>query len=220
MKSIPFFLVVLISSLFVSSLGARERTQEELTWKAQKSGVLAKLSSVFFLDEKMGWVAGSNGILLSTDDGGERWRRVALPERESKESINDIWFFNGRQGCLLGEYGLYNRRGGAAQSERVFLLTSHDAGAQWIAGQLAQQPLPSRSGLSGRTVTNPVEKQGEATSQPPQPPQPDAVLVRMAFANAKVGWACGEAGTIQSTVDGGATWRMQFAMTKKLLFGI
>src|SRR5262249_59565084 len=71
-----------------------------------------------------------------------------------------------------------------------------------------------------RTVTKPVEKQGEATSQPPQPPQPDAVLVRMAFANAKVGWACGEAGTIQSTVDGGATWRMQFAMTKKLLFGI
>lgn len=190
------------------------RAQEELAWRSQTSGVLAKLSAVFFLDEKQGWVAGSNGTLLATDDGGEKWRRVALPERESKEAINDLWFFNETRGCLLGEYGLYNRRGGIIPSERIFLLTSSDRGAKWTAGELSRPPQPARSGLSGRTVTKPVEKQEEA-KQPPE-----AVLVRMAFANASVGWACGETGTIQATVNGGALWQLQYPMTKKILYDV
>src|SRR5262245_128011 len=102
--------------LFIPS----SRAQEELAWKSQTSGLLAKLSSVFLLNEKQGWIAGSNGTLLATDDGGGKWRRVPLPERESKEPINDLWFFDESRGILLGEYGLYNRRGGSVPAERIF----------------------------------------------------------------------------------------------------
>jgi photosystem II stability/assembly factor-like uncharacterized protein len=216
MRRLPLFLLIFIPLVVISAPGA----QEELTWKPQASGVLAKLSSVFFLNERQGWVAGSGGTLLATDDGGEKWRRIALPERESKETINDIWFFNQSQGCLLGEYSLYNRKSGINSSERIFSLTSSDAGAKWVASELAEQPLPVRSGLSGRSVPagrsepKPLEKEGEAGQQP------DAVLVRMAFANPKVGWACGETGAIQTTTDGGTSWQMQYPMTKKLLYDV
>jgi photosystem II stability/assembly factor-like uncharacterized protein len=157
-------------------------------WSAQSSGALAKLSGVFFVDRDRGWVVGSNGTLLATEDGGAKWRRQALPERQSSEALNDIWFFNPDRGLLLGEYGLFNRKGDIDLSERVFLLMSKDHGANWQAGTLRRPP--------------------------------DSILLRMSFANDQLGWAVGESGTVQRTIDGGATWALQEAPTRKLLYDV
>jgi photosystem II stability/assembly factor-like uncharacterized protein len=154
-------------------------------WAAQSSGALAKLSAVFFVDRDHGWVAGSNGTLLSTEDGGAKWLRQTLPERQRNEALNDVWFFNSGRGLLLGEYGLFNRRGDIDWSERVFLMMSKDRGANWEAGTLRRPPV--------------------------------SILLRMSFANDQIGLAVGEAGTIQRTIDGGVTWALQEAPTRKLL---
>jgi photosystem II stability/assembly factor-like uncharacterized protein len=154
-------------------------------WAAQSSGALAKLSGVFFVDRDHGWVVGSNGTLLATEDGGAKWLRQTLPERQSNEALNDVWFFNSGRGLLLGEYGLFNRKGDIDWSERVFLMMSKDRGANWEAGTLRRPPV--------------------------------SILLRMSFANDQIGWAVGEAGTIQRTIDGGATWALQEATTRKLL---
>ena len=165
-----------------ASLSAPARQPE---WAAQSSGALAKLSGVFFVDRDHGWVAGSNGTLLATEDGGAKWLRQTLPERQRNEALNDIWFFNSGRGLLLGEYGLFNRRGDIDWSEKVFLMTSKDRGANWEAGTLRRPPV--------------------------------TILLRMYFANDQIGWAVGEAGTIQRTIDGGATWGLQEGPTRKLL---
>ena len=157
-------------------------------WTAQSSGALAKLSAVFFVDRDHGWVAGSNGTLLSTEDGGAKWLRQTLPERQRNEALNDVWFFNSGRGLLLGEYGLFNRRGDIDWSERVFLMMSKDRGANWEAGTLRRPPV--------------------------------SILLRMSFANDQIGLAVGEAGTIQRTIDGGATWALQEAPTRKLLYDV
>jgi photosystem II stability/assembly factor-like uncharacterized protein len=133
-------------------------------------------------------VVGSNGTLLATEDGGANWRRQTLPERQSNEALNDLWFFNPERGLLLGEYGLFNRKGDIDRSERVFLLVSKDSGVNWEAGKL-QRP-------------------------------PDPILMRMSFANDQVGWAVGESGAIQRTIDGGATWTLQETPTLKLLYDV
>lgn len=200
----------------------RTAAQEELAWRPQKSGVLAKLSAAYFIDAERGWIAGSNGTLLATEDGGQKWRRVALPEREAREPIHDLWFFDATRGVVLGEYGMYNRRGSAMTAvERIFVLNSKDAGANWAAGELAAPPQPVRTGLSGRAIAaKPLENKPAAAPVEEIKPQPDAVLTRLAFANASIGWACGETGTIQATTDGGAKWQMQYALTKKLLYDI
>jgi photosystem II stability/assembly factor-like uncharacterized protein len=102
--------------------------------------------------------------------------------------LNDVWFFNPDRGLLLGEYGLFNRKGDIDWSERGFVLMSKDRGANWEAGTLRRPP--------------------------------DSILLRMSFANDRLGWAVGESGTIQRTIDGGATWTLQDAHTRKLLYDV
>ncbi|MGH9844352.1 MAG: WD40/YVTN/BNR-like repeat-containing protein [Blastocatellia bacterium] len=215
MKRFTFLLFI-----FVSFLSAQpSKAQEESGWTRQKSGVLAKLSALFFLDARRGWAAGSNGALLATDDGGENWRRLPLPERESKEPINDIWFFNAAHGCVLGEYGPFNRLPNPSGSiERVFLMTSYDGGANWQPNELSAAAPPVRGGLAGRTQARPDAKLDPKPDEPKS--QSDPVLVRMAFANQTIGWACGETGVIQATTNGGASWQLQPVMTKKLLYDV
>ena len=161
---------------------------QRLEWGAQSSGGLAKLSGVFFVDRDRGWIVGSNGTLLATENGGAKWLRQTLPERQKSEALNDVWFFNSDRGLLLGEYGLFNRKGDTDWSRRGFLLMSKDRGANWEAGTL-QRP-------------------------------PDSIFLRMSFANDQIGWAVGESGTIQRTIDGGATWTAQDAPTRKLLYDV
>jgi photosystem II stability/assembly factor-like uncharacterized protein len=209
--------------------GVSSRAQDEPVWKVQKSGVLSKLTSVFFVDEKQGWITGSNGTLMSTSDAGASWRRVPLPERESREALNDLWFFNATNGCVLGEYGVFSRQSSGKFRERVFLLASSDAGANWAANKLAERQAATseKGGISGRKIDQPTDDQTTdgATGKPAAPiegPRPLAgfVLTRLAFANRSVGWACGEAGMIQATDNGGATWRLQTSTTNRLLYDI
>jgi photosystem II stability/assembly factor-like uncharacterized protein len=43
------------------------------TWKQSQVPVSSDLTSVFFIDDKEGWVVGHDGVILHTGDGGERW---------------------------------------------------------------------------------------------------------------------------------------------------
>jgi photosystem II stability/assembly factor-like uncharacterized protein len=204
--------IVVLFALLLPNLSSR--AGQELGWTSQSSGALSKLSGVFFVDRDRGWVTGSNGTLLATEDGGAKWRRQALPERQKTEALNDLWFFNAERGLLLGEYGVFNRGGGVDWSERIFLLTSNDGGAKWEEGALARLPVKQQEMVVTRRPTD-----GAEILKPAQRP-PDPVLTRLAFANDRVGWACGEAATIQHTKDGGATWQMQSALVRKLLYDV
>jgi photosynthesis system II assembly factor YCF48-like protein len=109
----PLCLFVSLSLCLSASLSLRLPTSgQRLEWGAQSSGALSKLSGVFFVDRDHGWIVGSNGTLLATVDGGAKWLRRTLPERQRSEALNDVWFFNPDRGLLLGEYGLFNRKGG------------------------------------------------------------------------------------------------------------
>lgn len=200
-------------SVFLSLCLPASGQQSE--WSAQSSGVLAKLSGVFFVDRDRGWVVGSNGALLATEDGGAKWSRQTLPEGQRNEVLNDVWLFNPDRGVLLGEYGLFNRKGDIDWSERVFLLMSKDRGANWEAGRL--QRLSSNQGGQPERLSsgNSSDDSLKIGRRPPDP-----ILLRMSFANDQVGWAVGESGTIQRTIDGGATWTLQESPTRKLLYDV
>lgn len=173
-------------------LKAEFQTSSSLDWSAQESGVLAHLSSVFFLDREHGWIAGSNGTILVTEDGGSKWRRVPL---ESRELLRDVFFLNAQRGLVLGEYSLFNRPNNSPK-ERSFLLASVDRGASWEGALLA--PIKPN---------DPKDYQGDG-------------LLRLLFADERTGWACGETGLILSTKDGGQNWHTQISPTRKLLYGM
>ena len=43
------------------------------TWKQSPVPVSSDLTSVFFVDDKNGWAAGHDGVILRTSDAGEKW---------------------------------------------------------------------------------------------------------------------------------------------------
>src|SRR5213595_1806426 len=48
------------------------------SWTRQPSGTMAWLHAVYFLDQDRGWIAGANGTLLSTVDGGATWTKTSF----------------------------------------------------------------------------------------------------------------------------------------------
>src|ERR1044071_107290 len=47
------------------------------------------LNTVYFLDNKRGWVGGDGGFLSRTDDGGQSWVKQSVG---TSAAINDIYF--------------------------------------------------------------------------------------------------------------------------------
>src|SRR5947208_8523446 len=70
------------------------------TWTRQKSGTMAWLHSVYFLDQNRGWVAGSNGTLLKTTDSGATWNKISTYTRDI---LRDVYFADENRGWLLAE---------------------------------------------------------------------------------------------------------------------
>ena len=68
---------------------------------AEKSD--AKFNSLFFLNQKTGWTAGTKGKIFQTINGGKFWR-----EQNSTVdlTLNDIFFKNSAEGWAVGDDGI------------------------------------------------------------------------------------------------------------------
>lgn len=109
-------------------------------WTLQKSGTLAWLKAVYFIDEQRGWAAGSNGTILETEDGGVHWQSKKMP---SNYSFLDIYFANENYGWLLCE-----RVSPQNYANRTpCLLESNNGGETW-----EEQDLPESSLRLSRIV--------------------------------------------------------------------
>lgn len=95
-------------------------------WRKQPSGTLAWLHAIYFLDAKHGWIAGSNGTLLSTTDGGATWNAAA---KFSEDNFRDVFFTDEKNGWLLAERDVFKLK--SAGDARSILLRTIDGGATW-----------------------------------------------------------------------------------------
>lgn len=94
-------------------------------WKRVETGILAWLYAVHFVDEKTGWVGGSNGTLLSTSDGGLTWKKEQIA---GTDTIRDIAFKNASEGWMLCERSQF---GALKGSNRSYLIRTQDGGKSW-----------------------------------------------------------------------------------------
>ena len=90
----------------------------------QNSGTLAWLQTVFFVNEKTGWIGGSSGILLETRDGGNSWKQA---EKFTGDTIREIYFSDENNGWMLCERDIYN----LASNAPSYLLKTTNGGADW-----------------------------------------------------------------------------------------
>src|SRR5215207_3879525 len=78
------------------------------------------LNTVYFLDNKRGWVGGDGGYLSRTDDGGLSWVRQTVG---TNAAINDIYFRDKEAGFLLAGNSIFVTRdnGTGWTRSRIFL---------------------------------------------------------------------------------------------------
>jgi photosystem II stability/assembly factor-like uncharacterized protein len=91
------------------------------SWQQRPVPTRATLTSVFFADERFGWAAGHDAVILRTMDGGESWTQV-YEDLEGERPILDLWFMDARFGYAVGAYGLFlvTTDGGETWEERAF----------------------------------------------------------------------------------------------------
>src|SRR5687768_13708505 len=75
----------------------------------QSSAVEKDLNAVHFSDSRRGWVAGDDGFVSRTIDGGLTWNQQIV---ETKDAINDIYFRNKEDGYLLAGSSIFQTEDG------------------------------------------------------------------------------------------------------------
>jgi photosystem II stability/assembly factor-like uncharacterized protein len=172
---------------------------------------MAWLHAVYFLDQNRGWVAGSNGTLLATNDGGRTWKRLHLP---SEDNLRDVYFANEQSGWLVCERDIFKLK--MNDEPRTYLLRTDDGGLNWVRVTLAGFDVNARLvravfsdgnhgwafGESGAVFAT---RDGGASWARQALPTTHLVLGG-AFVDEAHGWLVGAGGTVLQTSDGGVTW--------------
>jgi photosystem II stability/assembly factor-like uncharacterized protein len=96
-------------------------SQDGERWQMAEVPADSTLTALYFHNERLGWAAGHDAVILKTADGGRHWRKVyAAPEEEIP--LLDIWFADDHYGIAIGAYGLY--------------LVTTDGGDTWTRQQM------------------------------------------------------------------------------------
>ncbi|MFJ7254697.1 WD40/YVTN/BNR-like repeat-containing protein [Streptomyces sp. NPDC098085] len=102
--------------------GERHRPGERPAWTLTGTGTDARFRGLAAVSRRAAWVAGSEGTVLRTSDGGRHWRDVSPPgaAQEGLE-FRDIEAFDGRRAVALAV--------GEGEASRVF--RTDDGGGTW-----------------------------------------------------------------------------------------
>jgi photosystem II stability/assembly factor-like uncharacterized protein len=214
---------LIIAALFLFVVAAPIKSQPG--WVATRVAPPGQdLNTVYFLDNKRGWIGGDNGFLSHTEDGGHTWLNQLV---QTKAAINDIYFRDKDAGFLIAGNAIFaTRDNGVRWSEVRRFLPSEFEGAEvelysvrfsskkkgWVVGSVSKRERVIDSILLY------TDDAGETWQRQRAPSRLE--LIHIDFANDKRGWIAGANGTIIATIDGGQTWTRQESSTSATIFHI
>ena len=180
-------------------------------WTRQPSGTMAWLHSVYFLDRNQGWVAGSNGTLLTTTDGGTTWKKLSTL---TKDTFQDVYFADKEVGWLIATRDILKLKTNEPAS---YLLKTEDGGTTWRQVLLNSPDInaslvrlvfaDAQHGWAfGETGVVFGTRDGGA-HWTPQTAATKHLLLGGAFSSEAHGCLVGAGGTIIHTSDGGMNWQ-------------
>jgi len=149
------------------------------SWRQQAVPTRATLTSLFFVDDKIGWAAGHDAVILGTNDGGDSWE-LLYSDPDDERPILDLWFHDSRCGYAVGAYGLF--------------LRTTDGGHSW-------EPLPFTPAiLAGDDAVLWDEEEQEAL------PEADFHLNQISATPTGRLYIAAEAGHLYRSDDGARSW--------------
>ncbi len=115
---------------------------EGKTWAKAKTPTGLSLTCIYFLNDRLGWAAVYDGVILKTIDGGATWETVKNPSL-ANPPLFSIWFKNEMIGLAVGADSLiYRTSDGGINWNHIKLdiqthldsLAETNDGTLWIAG--------------------------------------------------------------------------------------
>src|SRR5688500_15997709 len=100
------------------------QTIAEASWTQESSGTTAHLTALAFPSRKIGFIAGSDGGILKTTDGGASWSSCYLGP--IKPRFTAIAFADTSSGLAVGDSG--------------WIVSTGNGGATWEARRLEGSP--------------------------------------------------------------------------------
>jgi photosystem II stability/assembly factor-like uncharacterized protein len=192
--------VLVLAAIFCQTANAE--------WIKQTTNSFAWYRDIHFLDHKRGWIVGSDGVMLSTIDGGATWLQA---KKFTTDAFVQIYFENERNGWLLCERNIYAR----GSDPTSYLRRTTDGGLTW-------EKIEFQEGGRERVTKLLFHDDGRATAfgeggvffglqedRTAWKKSQTAIhylLIDGGFANDRVGAIVGTGGTILFTEDAGFTW--------------
>ena len=212
------FSAAIILSLIVASAA---RAQSWVPFKINTNG--NDLNTVYFLDNKRGWVGGDGGFLSHTEDGGQSWTPQTVG---TKAGINDIYFRDKEAGFLLAGNSIFITHDGTTWTQSRIFLPEEFEGADvelysvrfsskkkgWVVGSISKRERVVDSILVY------TDDGGQSWRRQRTPSRLE--LIHIDFVSDKRGWIVGDGGTILFTRDEGASWTKQNVGTTVTLYHV
>ncbi|MEO8042405.1 MAG: YCF48-related protein [Acidobacteriota bacterium] len=217
-----------ISKLLIISwlvIVAAATTPSQTGWSKSSSGTNSDLVAVYFTSADDGWIAGDNGYLASTSDGGLNWKTYPL---NTTEDINEIYFRNEKHGYLVAGKKLFlTNDAGATWRETVIFSPSDfkNATPEFLSIRFADKKLGlvvgsvlNRAGDVVDSLVMRTTDGGETWRRIIVPSKTE--LFHLDYNGNSHGWIVGDEGVILATVDAGDTWIVQNSKTSLALFNV
>lgn len=206
--------VKLVGSRFAVAVGEHgavwKSTDGGSNWMPVKCDMDVSLRSVSFLDDRMGWIAGSDtvpfsgldaGVLLATRDGGLTWDQVGkgiLPP------LNYVKFFGPDEGIVVGQptsnspSGIFKTTDGGKTWHGVQGESTH----RWKAMSFPEFEMGVVAGVSGRVSLMGGDQLYASKLQP----QGYRSVRGLTLSTNDSGWLVGDGGLVLKTSTGGVVW--------------
>lgn len=194
-----------ISIILVILCGIQTANAE---WVKQNTNSFAWFKDIFFVNQSKGWMVGTDGVILSTDDGGTTWVQA---RKFTTDAFLQIHFVNETNGWLLCERNVYTR----GANPTSYLRRTTDGGRSW-------EKVEFQDGGRERVTRMLFHSDGRASafgeagifyglqednkSWKKSQTAIHYVLLDGAFSDDTVGAIVGTGGTIMFTEDSGFTW--------------
>lgn len=190
-----------------------------------------------FVDEDYGWVAGSAGYILHTDDGGATWNRQ---ETGTELDFRDLFFLDRDNGWAVANFGTDQGFGNGMWSKGTLFHTT-DGGETWAlvrefgdkldwvrfndsdTGWIQGGPDGAYETTDGGESWNPIDRlpePGYELSFEHEIGTHPHNVAAVSFVDEETGWLCGTRndpetsggfyGMILHTTDNGDTWQIQY----------
>jgi len=186
------------------------------------------LVAVYFTSDKTGWIAGDNGYLASTRDGGDSWNKYPL---NTTEDINEIYFRNDKNGYLVAGRVMFLTRDSGQTWQQTSLGVPADV-KKGTPEYLSIRFEGKKIGIAVGSVYQHVGKEdivvdslvmrtddgGETWTRIVVPSKVE--LYHLDFTDDSHVWIVGDKGLVLASTDGGLTFHQQQSGVTRALFNV